>query len=99
VIVTDPGSVRPLSIGVTALAALGNEVGFQSYEVTAASPLFINDVLRQLGLSSLEGGAIRLSEFFIPNNFPVVAYAAVLTLVEQNRASAVEGTRLNYDAE
>jgi hypothetical protein len=92
-IVTDPGSARPLSLGVTARDGLGNVVGEQSYEVSATAPMFIVDVLRELGVSNLSGGSIQLSEFFIPNNFPVVSYAAVLTTVEPARAMSVQGTR------
>lgn len=94
-IVSDPGSARPLSIGVTALDGLGNALGSQSYEVTGTTPLFIIDLLRELGVSSLDGGSIQLSEFFIPNNFPVVSYAAALITVEPDRATSVQGTRLN----
>jgi hypothetical protein len=94
-IVSDPGSARPLSIGVTALDGLGNTLGSQSYEVPGTTPLFIVDLLRELGVSSLNGGSILLTEFYIPNNFPVVSYAAALITVEPDRATSVQGTRLN----
>ncbi len=59
------------------------------------TPLFIIDLRREVGVSSLDGGSIQLSEFFIPNNFPVVSYAAALITVEPDRATSVQGTRLN----
>jgi hypothetical protein len=53
---------RGLTILVEAYSAAGERLGFAAFELSNGTTLFLVDALAQLGVSSLEGGQIRVTK-------------------------------------
>ncbi len=91
---TGPPEFTETSVRVVVRDSAGTELATSTYSVTSDSAVVIVDVLRDLGVSTLDNGSVRLSVVLPQSGGTGVRFAAVMTVVEPHRALAVQGTRV-----
>lgn len=93
IVTLDPSAPAPSFVGVGIVTPDGNLINAGDYDLDPGQTLLVQDVVAAFGVDSLDGGAIWLSKFFIPNRFEFTPFAATVTQVEPGRVSTVMGTR------
>ena len=73
--------------------ASGAEVGTATYRVTSDGALVVVDFLGDIGILSLEGGSVTLSETSVQSP-SFSSFEALITVVGPARALAIQGTRV-----
>lgn len=92
-VAADPHLQTLLPVTVAAADGNGFPAGNSTFlSVPPGSSVLIVDVLGQLGVTSLESGSLRVS-WTPPDFLTLQSFAAVMTIVEPDRVTAVRGIR------
>jgi len=93
IVTLDAGAVARSFVGVGIVTPDGDLINVGDYDLDPGQTLLIQDVVGAFGIDSLDGGAIWLSKFFVPNRFEFTPFAATVTQVEPGRVATVTGGR------
>ncbi|HEX4439590.1 MAG TPA: hypothetical protein VH854_05940 [Thermoanaerobaculia bacterium] len=93
IVTLDASAAARSFVGVGIVTPEGDLINAGDYDLDPGQTLLIQDVVGAFGIESLDGGAISLSKFFIPNRYEFTPFAATVMQVEPGRVATVTGAR------